>query len=175
MPDADTGWMQRARPLIVGVGASGGVTTGEVLGLIADTLRDAGLSPLEVAGLATVDTRGAEPGMVSAAAALGVRLLTYTADRLAGISVPNPSAAALATVATPSVAEAAALASGGELIVQKRKSRPAGRAPMATCAVARITPCAEPASPAQEASSPVHFPAENEGYHQHHGSHAHTL
>ena len=48
--------------------------------------------------------------------------------------VPNPSAAALAAVGTPSVAEAAALTRGDVLVAGKRKSA------MATAAVARIRP-----------------------------------
>jgi hypothetical protein len=177
MPDPDTRPTAQPARLVIGVGASRGVATGEVLTLIEDTLRDAGLAPLDVTALATVNTRGAEPGLVAAAASMGVALRTYTAAELAGVRVPNPSRAVLDTVATPSVAEAAALASGGELIVPKRKSRPAGRAPMATCAVARETPRGEPQPrPAEELPRRPYFPPGDEGYHHHHhGSHAHTL
>ncbi|MCX4551863.1 precorrin-3B C(17)-methyltransferase [Streptomyces sp. NBC_01387] len=130
----------RPASLVVGVGASRGASVGEVLGLIEDTLREAGLSPLSVAELATVDAKADEPGILGAAERLGVPLRTHPADVLAGIEVPNPSGAPLAAVGTPSVAEAAALAGGGELLVPKRKSAPGGRAAMATCAVARRAP-----------------------------------
>ncbi|MFD3575955.1 cobalamin biosynthesis protein [Streptomyces sp. NPDC058644] len=123
--------------LVVGVGASKGVPAEEVAGLVRDALRDAGLSPASVTALATVDTKAAEPGVVGAAARLGVPVVAYSADELAGVAVPNPSAAPLAAVGTPSVAEAAALCGGGELLVPKRKSAPEGRASMATCAVVR--------------------------------------
>ncbi|MFE6661998.1 Rv2231c family pyridoxal phosphate-dependent protein CobC [Streptomyces sp. NPDC057697] len=126
--------------LAVGVGASRGAPVEEVLGLVRETLRAAGLSPLGVAELVTVDTKADEPGLVAAAAALGVPLRTYPAGVLARIEVPGPSGAPLAAVGTPSVAEAAALAAGGELLVTKRKSAPRGRAPMVTCAVARRDP-----------------------------------
>ncbi|RPK53177.1 Sirohydrochlorin cobaltochelatase [Streptomyces sp. ADI92-24] len=143
-PDAgpDDGCPAVLRPasLAVGVGASRGVPEDEVLGLIRDTLAGAGLSPLSVAELVTVDTKAEEPGIVAAAARLGVPLRTYPAEELARIEVPHPSGAPLAAVGTPSVAEAAALAAGGELLVPKRKSRPEGRAAMATCAVARRAP-----------------------------------
>ncbi|GAA1906489.1 hypothetical protein GCM10009837_32460 [Streptomyces durmitorensis] len=123
---------------VVGVGAGKGVPAEEVVGLVEDTLRDAGISPASVTALATVDTKAAEPGVVGAAARLGVPVVTYTADQLAGVDVPNPSAAPLSAVGTPSVAEAAALLlGGGELVVPKRKSAPEGRASMATCAVVR--------------------------------------
>lgn len=130
----------RPPSLVVGVGASKGAPTEEVLGLVEDTLRAAGLSPASVAELATVDAKAGEPGIVEAAARLGVPVVTYAADVLAGVDVPNPSDAPLAAVGTPSVAEAAALRGGGELLVPKRKSAPEGRAPMATCAVVRRAP-----------------------------------
>ncbi|MEU5436366.1 precorrin-3B C(17)-methyltransferase [Streptomyces sp. NPDC020719] len=130
----------RPKSLVVGVGASKDAPVEEVLGLIEDALADAGLSPLSVAELATVDAKAQEPGIVGAASRLGVPLTTYASQELASVSVPNPSDAPLAAVGTPSVAEAAALAGGGELVVPKRKSAPEGRAAMATCAIVRRAP-----------------------------------
>ncbi|MDX2541077.1 precorrin-3B C(17)-methyltransferase [Streptomyces sp. WI04-05B] len=128
----------RPPSLVVGVGASKGAPVDEVLGLIQGALADARLSVASVAALATVDAKADEPGIVGAAERLGVPVVTYSADELAGVEVPNPSAAPLAAVGTPSVAEAAALVGGGELLVPKRKSERADGAPaMATCAVVR--------------------------------------
>ncbi|MYR59989.1 precorrin-3B C(17)-methyltransferase, partial [Streptomyces sp. SID625] len=128
----------RPPSLAVGVGASAGAPAEEVLHLVEDALREAGLSPRSVAHLATVDAKAGEPGIVAAAEALGVPLVTYSAAELAGVDVPHPSDAPLAAVGTPSVAEAAALLGGGELLVPKRKSaRADGRPAMATCAVVR--------------------------------------
>ncbi|WP_408996575.1 cobalamin biosynthesis protein [Streptomyces europaeiscabiei] len=123
--------------LVVGVGASRGASVGEILRLIEDALRDAGLVRESVAALATVDTKADESGIVHAAERLGVPLVAYSAEELATVQVPNPSDAPLAAIGTPSVAEAAALASGGQLLVPKRKSEPAdGRPARVTCAVA---------------------------------------
>lgn len=192
-----------AASLTVGVGASRGAPQDEVLGLIRDTLAGAGLSPLSVAELATVDARAGEPGIVAAAARLGVPLLTYPAEVLARVEVPHPSGAPLAAVGTPSVAEAAALAGGGELLVPKRKSRPEGRAAMVTCAVVRRAPrhrlagaeaaavLVAPAAPVASSGpdrcvKPVagrivvlpHFHPHDDGHsphsHPHHGGHAHS-
>ncbi|MFI6409464.1 precorrin-3B C(17)-methyltransferase [Streptomyces sp. NPDC050548] len=128
----------RPPSLVVGVGASKGAPVDEVLGLIEGAVRDAGLSVASLAELATVDAKSDEPGIVEAAQRLGVPLVTYSAEELAAVEVPNPSEAPLAAVGTPSVAEAAALALGGELLVPKRKSERAdGRPAMATCAVVR--------------------------------------
>ena len=131
----------RPPTLVVGVGASRGVPAEEVRGLVEQALREAGLSARSVAALATVDAKADEPGVVAAAEQLGVPLLTYPAQQLAAVPVPHPSRAPLDAVGTPSVAEAAALAGGGDLLVPKRKSRRAdGRPSMATCAVVRRPP-----------------------------------
>ncbi|MFI1443043.1 precorrin-3B C(17)-methyltransferase [Streptomyces fructofermentans] len=125
----------RPPSLVVGVGASKGAPADEVLALVEDSLRGAGLSVRSVAEFATVDAKRDEPGIVEAAARLGVPVVAHSASALAAVEVPNPSAAPLAAVGTPSVAEAAALVRGGELLVPKRKS--AARPAMATCAVVR--------------------------------------
>ncbi|WP_416983040.1 precorrin-3B C(17)-methyltransferase [Streptomyces sp. T028] len=125
----------RPPSLVVGVGASKGAPAEEVLEVIEGALRKAGLSPRSVASLATVDAKAEEPGILEAAARLGVPVVTHRAEELAAVEVPNPSDAPLAAVGTPSVAEAAALREGGELLVPKRKS--GGSPAMATCAVVR--------------------------------------
>jgi cobalt-precorrin 5A hydrolase/precorrin-3B C17-methyltransferase len=137
VPTGERTAVLRPASLVVGVGGSRGVAAEEVLGLVREALEGAGLSARSVAALATVEAKADEAGIVAAAERLNVPLLTYAAGTLAGIEVPNPSAAPLAAVGTPSVAEAAALAAagqGGELVVQKRKSA------MATAAVARRRP-----------------------------------
>ncbi|MEU6885493.1 precorrin-3B C(17)-methyltransferase [Streptomyces viridosporus] len=128
----------RPPTLVVGVGASKGAPVEEVLALVEGALREAGLSAASLAELATVDAKAEEPGIVEAARRLGVPLVTYGAEELARIDVPHPSDAPLAAVGTPSVAEAAALVRGGELLVPKRKSERADGGPArATCAVVR--------------------------------------
>ncbi|WP_333773185.1 precorrin-3B C(17)-methyltransferase [Streptomyces sp. IBSBF 3136] len=138
VPPGEREVLLRPPTLVVGVGASRGAPAEEVVGLVEEALRGAGLSAGSVAELATVDAKSGEPGIVAAAARLGVPLVTYSAAELAAVEVPNPSGAPLAAVGTPSVAEAAALLRGGELLVPKRKSERAdGQPAMATCAVVR--------------------------------------
>ncbi len=124
----------RPPSLVAGVGASRGVTAAEVLRLVDAALAEAGLSAASVTALATVDAKAGEPGLVAAARRRGWPLIAHPASRLARVAVPNPGLAALAAVGTPSVAEAAALASADELAVPKRKSA------MATAAIGRIRP-----------------------------------
>ncbi|ATL26791.1 Rv2231c family pyridoxal phosphate-dependent protein CobC [Streptomyces formicae] len=138
MADADlaAGTVPAPAALVVGVGACEDADAAEVLGLVRDAVRDAGLSLEAVVELATVDAKAEEPGIVAAAARLGVPLVAYPAAELARVPVPNPTDRSRAAVGTPSVAEAAALRAGGELLVPKRKSTPHGRPAMATCAIA---------------------------------------
>ncbi|MEC4572153.1 Rv2231c family pyridoxal phosphate-dependent protein CobC [Streptomyces virginiae] len=116
--------------LVVGVGGRAGVSVEEVCALVEETLRGAGLTAEAVTALATVDSKVGEAGIAGAAERFGVPVLGYPADRLADVPVPHPSEAARAATGTPSVAEAAALVAGGELLVPKRRSL------SATCAVA---------------------------------------
>ncbi|MFJ4967257.1 Rv2231c family pyridoxal phosphate-dependent protein CobC [Streptomyces sp. NPDC088755] len=127
-----------ARNLVVGVGARSGAPLDEVYGLIEDVLRGAGLRTADVVELATVEAKAQEPGIVGAAARLGVPVRSHPAAALAGVRVPNPSGAAEGAVGTPSVAEAAALIDADELVVEK--SVATDRAATATCAVARRFP-----------------------------------
>lgn len=112
------------RALSVGVGARRGVSPDEVWETVTGVLREAGLSPRAVSGLATVDVRAAEPGLLGAARRLGVPLRSFPAGVLASVEVPHPSAAAARSAGTPSVAEAAALLAAGRgagLVMAKRK------------------------------------------------------
>ncbi|MFJ4876033.1 cobalamin biosynthesis protein [Streptomyces sp. NPDC088745] len=132
--------MSAAARVTVGVGACEDAPVEELYALVVDALGAAGLPPASVGALATVDVKADERAIVECGRRFGVPVLSYGADVLASVTVPNPSGRALSAVGTPSVAEAAALAAagpGGELLVPKRKSSPAGRPAMATCAVAR--------------------------------------
>ena len=128
----------RPRSLVVGVGASRGAGADEVGEAVDAALAEAGLSPRSVAEVATVEAKADEGGVLQAAAARGWPVVALPAGLLATVDVPHPSARVAAAVGTPSVAEAAALSRGGELVVAKRRSRPSGgRQAMATVAVAR--------------------------------------
>ncbi|MFH9132169.1 Rv2231c family pyridoxal phosphate-dependent protein CobC [Streptomyces sp. NPDC017524] len=137
-----TGPESGARSLVVGVGARRGAPGDVVFALIEAVLSGAGLDAADVLEVATVDARADEPGIVGAAARLGVPLRTHPAGALAAVRVPHPSGAVGAAVGTPSVAEAAALIDADELVVPKTRA-PGGKATgggMATCAVARRIP-----------------------------------
>ncbi len=124
----------RPPSLRLGIGASRGVTAEEVLQLIRSTLTESGLAEGSIGEIATVEAKADEPGLLEAARTLGVALTIHSAAALAAVDVPHPSEVVRQAVGTPSVAEAAALAEGGELLVAKRKSA------AATVAVAGCRP-----------------------------------
>ena len=118
--------------LVAGMGCNRGTTHAALLALLSDTFAAAGLTLKSLAALTSVDAKADEPGLIELAASLHVPLVTYSAGLLAGLDVPNPSAAPQAAVGTPSVAEASVLARGAELVREKQKTAEA------TCAIGRI-------------------------------------
>jgi cobalt-precorrin 5A hydrolase / precorrin-3B C17-methyltransferase len=128
------GVVLRPPSLVVGVGASRGAPADEVRALVADALTRAGISRDSVTAVATVDLKADEQALLDLAGDLGVPLTTFPATDLAAQPVPNPSSRVDAEVGTPSVAEAAVLAAGADLLVEKTKSA------HATVAVGRLRP-----------------------------------
>jgi cobalt-precorrin 5A hydrolase / precorrin-3B C17-methyltransferase len=112
----------RPPSLVAGVGCSRGAGKDEIVGLIEASLKDAGLSRNSVATLASVDAKRDEAGLLEAAGWLDVPVRFFPAADLSAVNVPNPSEVVRGAVGTPSVAEAAVVSSGAELIVEKRKS-----------------------------------------------------
>jgi cobalt-precorrin 5A hydrolase/precorrin-3B C17-methyltransferase len=121
----------RPPSLVAGVGCSRGASAEEILTLLKSSLHEAKLSMQSVAALASIDVKRDEAGLLEAAERLGVGTHFYAADDLSAVDTPNPSEVVRAAVGTPSVAEAAVMVSGAELVFQKRKSE------MATVAVGR--------------------------------------
>ncbi|HEU0103533.1 MAG TPA: precorrin-3B C(17)-methyltransferase [Mycobacteriales bacterium] len=124
----------RPPSLVLGVGASRGVSVEELEHLVDRALADAGLSAESVCAVGTADAKADEPGIAQLCARRNWPLTTYASAVLAQVDVPHPSPHPQAAIGTPSVAEAAALLLGDELVVPKTKSA------MGTVAVARRRP-----------------------------------
>ncbi|MGI8909806.1 MAG: precorrin-3B C(17)-methyltransferase [Rubrobacteraceae bacterium] len=122
----------RPPSLVVGVGCSRGAESGEILALVRSSLEEAGLSGKSVGALASVEAKSDEAGLLEAARTLGAPARFHPAAALAAMEVPNPSEVVERAVGTPSVAEAAVMVEGAELVAEKRKSA------MATVAVGRL-------------------------------------
>lgn len=122
------------RSLVVGMGCNRDAPMATLEALLDQTLTEAGLARASIAALTSIDVKSDEVGLVALAGILGVPFVTYPAETLASIDVPNPSTHPAQAVGTPSVAEASVIAHGAQLIVDKRKN------PDATIAIGRLTP-----------------------------------
>ena len=119
-------------PVVLGIGASRGVSAAEILELVDRTLAAEGLPAASVVGVASVEAKRDEAGLLDAAQQRGWPVTFYPADELADVDVPNPSELVRAAVGTPSVAEAAALRAAGP----GADLRPKRKSAMATVAIA---------------------------------------
>jgi cobalt-precorrin 5A hydrolase len=101
--------------IVAGIGCRKGTSPEEIRTVIASALAQAGVSAGDLAVIATATSKGTEPGIVAAAASLGVRLTLVPQDALlaAGPATKTYSARSIATMGVASVAEAAALAAAG--------------------------------------------------------------
>jgi cobalt-precorrin 5A hydrolase/precorrin-3B C17-methyltransferase len=122
--------------LALGIGCERGCAAAELEALARATLAEAGLSPLAVAGVFSIDLKVDEPAVHALADSLGTPARFYTAAELRAETtrLASPSDVVFRETGCYGVAEGAALAAagpGGALVVPKRKSA------RATCAVAR--------------------------------------
>ena len=122
----------RPPSLIAGVGCSRGVSADDILDLLRRSLVEAGLTQKSVAALASIDVKRDEAGLLKAAEELDVQIHFHPAEALRAVETPNPSEVVREAVGTSSVAEAAVISSGAELVLEKRKSA------NATVAVGRL-------------------------------------
>ncbi|MEQ8290837.1 MAG: precorrin-3B C(17)-methyltransferase [Roseovarius sp.] len=118
---------------VVGVGCARNADPEELWDLVGAALTEAGIAPGAVACVATIDLKADEPAMNEVARRLGVPLRLFTAAELEAErpKLANPSEVVFAEVGCHGVSEGAALACGGALVVEKRKTA------NATCAVGR--------------------------------------
>jgi cobalt-precorrin 5A hydrolase len=101
--------------IVAGVGCRKGTAAAEIEAAIAAALARAGLGTDALALIATSAAKGAEPGIVAAAAALRVPLVAVPPLDLeaAGARTVTYSERVVALTGVPSLAEAAALAAAG--------------------------------------------------------------
>jgi cobalt-precorrin 5A hydrolase/precorrin-3B C17-methyltransferase len=112
----------RPLSLVAGVGCSRGAGAEEVLDLLRCSLTEAGLAEKSLTTLASIDVKRDEAGLLEAAEKLDVPIHFHPAEALSVVGAPNPSELVREAVGTPSVAEAAVISSGAELVLEKRKS-----------------------------------------------------
>lgn len=102
-----------ARTIIVGVGCRRGCTAQAIVAAVRGTLNDNSIAVDEVRFLASADIKADEPGLIQAAAELGIPLRLIASDEIrACIREFNPTPLAQERVNMPAVAEPVALLAG---------------------------------------------------------------
>ncbi|GIL02915.1 MAG: precorrin-3 methylase CobJ [Alphaproteobacteria bacterium] len=112
--------------LVLGLGCERGADAAEAIALAEQVLAEGAWSPLSLACVASIDLKADEAAVHAVADHFGVPARFFTAAELEAQAprLANPSAVVFAETGCHGVAEGAALAaSGGELVVDKRKSR----------------------------------------------------
>ena len=126
----------RPPSLVAGIGCNRDTAADEIRGLLFATLREAGLSQASLRGLASIDLKADEPGLIALAQELSLPIEFFGREEInrVGGAVQTPSAMVEKHIGVKSVCEATAILAtrGGELIVPKRTTR------NATVAIARV-------------------------------------
>ncbi|MEH1874221.1 cobalamin biosynthesis protein [Nostoc sp.] len=95
--------------LWVGIGCKRGTSWQLIDGAIEQIFRENQLFQSAIAGIATIDTKASEVGLVELCNLRNFPLKTFSAQILRCVCVPNPTTITDHEVGTPSVAEAAAI------------------------------------------------------------------
>ncbi|MFB2893908.1 precorrin-3B C(17)-methyltransferase [Aerosakkonemataceae cyanobacterium BLCC-F50] len=112
-PDSDLPKVQwHPRVLWLGIGCERGSSKKLIESAIEQVCQRYHLAEGAIAGIATIDIKADEVGLIEVCREKNWPLKTFSAEVLGKINVPNPSTIVAAEVGTPSVAEAAAICAG---------------------------------------------------------------
>ena len=101
--------------LWVGIGCKRGTSWQLIDRAIEEIFRENQLFPSAIAGIATIDTKASEVGLLELCRLRNLPLKTFSAQILRSVCVPNPATITDRKVGTPSVAEAAAMLAASQL------------------------------------------------------------
>ena len=108
------------RVLWLGIGCERN-TSGELIArAIEETCKMYHLAVGAIAGIASIDLKANEAGIIEVCQRHNLSFRTFTAEQLNAVEVPTPSAVVEREVGTSSVAEAAAILAGDNLLVTKQ-------------------------------------------------------
>lgn len=93
----------------VGIGCKRDTSKAVIKQAVRSIFQAYGLAEGAIAGMATIDTKVGEVGLIEFCRDQNLPLFFYTAEVLRSVAVPNPAGAIDIAVGTPSVAEAAAI------------------------------------------------------------------
>lgn len=98
-----------SKNLWVGIGCTSGISA-DLLSVAMEQIEQNYQLPITaIAGIATIDIKAKEPGLLEFCHRYNFDLKPFTAEMLSTVTVPHPNMAIAKIVATPSVAEAAAI------------------------------------------------------------------
>lgn len=127
MPLGEQTLVVHPRILHMGIGCRKGRSADAIESFVRRELATRMIALDSISGIASVDAKAQEPGLLEAARRMGLPVQFFPAETLKGITVPNPSDKPEKAVGTRSVAEAAALVAAGvtdgtaRLILEKIK------------------------------------------------------
>lgn len=115
----------RPKTLVIGIGLHRDTSRETIESGVMSVFDSNGLAIRSVRNIASVDRGARVKGLDEFSAQYGIPVQIFAKEELAGVEVPNPSAAVQKFEGTASVSEAASiLSSKGELVVQKQKFPP---------------------------------------------------
>lgn len=115
----------RPKTLVVGIGLHRDTSKETIESGVISVFNASGLAIKSARNIASVDRGARVKGLDEFSAQYAIPVQIFTKEELAGVQVPNPSAAVQKFEGTASVSEAASiLSSKGELVVQKQKFPP---------------------------------------------------
>ncbi|UKO96694.1 cobalamin biosynthesis protein [Nostoc sp. UHCC 0870] len=101
--------------LWIGFGCQSGISSELLLVAIEQVFQNYNLPQTAIAGLATIDIKASEPGLIEFCRSYDLPLKTFPAESLSSVVVPHPTVAIAKIVGTPSVAEASAILAASQL------------------------------------------------------------
>ena len=104
---------------------------------IDETCKTYHLATEAIAGIASIDLKTDEKGIVEVCQRRNLIFKTFTSDELKQVNVPTPSEIVQQEVGTPSVAEAAAILAGENLLVSKQIFKSDAQSGAVTVAIAQ--------------------------------------
>lgn len=133
----------------MGIGCKRGTSKRLIEQAVRAVFRAHNLSEDAIVGLATINTKADEAGLIEFCRDRELPLRCFPAEALRSVAIPNPSRTIETAIGTPSVAEAAALLASWEageakpnLCVAKQIFPNSAQTGLVTVAVARsLTPC----------------------------------
>ncbi|MDX2469769.1 MAG: cobalamin biosynthesis protein [SAR324 cluster bacterium] len=113
--------------VVLGLGCDRNTSLETLSNAVDLALAEVKIDKSQVVGLATIDKKADEVGLLELAKSFALDLAFYRADQLAKVEVPNPSPVVLKYMGTASVSEAAAILLGEgsqeDLILEKLKHK----------------------------------------------------